>query len=61
MNVLPVGSSSSGNATLYYTDKTHILIDAGVSAKKIFETTKRKQFDALFVSHEHGHDGHLSK
>jgi phosphoribosyl 1,2-cyclic phosphodiesterase len=54
MKILPVGSSSSGNSTLIYNDDTHILIDCGISAKKVFETTGRKEFDALFISHEHG-------
>ena len=54
MKVLPIASSSSGNATLIFNDNTHILIDAGVAAKKILEASGRKSFDALFISHSHG-------
>ena len=54
MKLLPVGSSSSGNATLIFNDTTYILVDCGVSAKKVFQITGRKSFDALFISHEHG-------
>jgi phosphoribosyl 1,2-cyclic phosphodiesterase len=54
MKILPVGSSSAGNCTLIYNNDTHILIDCGLSAKKVFEKTGLKKFDALFISHEHG-------
>jgi phosphoribosyl 1,2-cyclic phosphodiesterase len=54
MKILPVGSSSSGNSTLVFNDNTHILIDCGISAKKILAKTGRNTFDALFLSHEHG-------
>lgn len=53
MNILTVGSSSSGNCTMLYNKDTHILIDCGVSVKKILEKTGRSTFDALFISHEH--------
>lgn len=38
---------------MIYNDDTHIIIDAGVSMRSIFEKTGRKSFDALFISHEH--------
>jgi phosphoribosyl 1,2-cyclic phosphodiesterase len=53
MYVLPVASSSGGNSTYIYTEDAHILIDAGIPMKKIFEATNRKEFDALIISHEH--------
>jgi phosphoribosyl 1,2-cyclic phosphodiesterase len=53
MKILPVGSSSSGNCTLIYNDNTRILIDCGISAKRVFEKTGHKEFSALFISHEH--------
>lgn len=51
-------SSSSGNCTFIASNKTRILIDAGVSAKRIKEAlTDRdidpKSLDAIFVTHEH--------
>jgi phosphoribosyl 1,2-cyclic phosphodiesterase len=54
MKLLPVASSSAGNCTMIYDDDTHILIDCGVSTKKVLEITGRSTFDALFISHEHG-------
>ena len=54
MKLLPIGSSSSGNSTMIYNDDTHILIDCGVSMKAVLAKTGRKEFDALFISHEHG-------
>lgn len=51
-------SSSSGNATYIGSGKTGILIDAGVSAKKIKEALSSRDIDpskisAIFVTHEH--------
>lgn len=54
MHILPLVSSSAANSTYIYTDTSHILIDAGLSVKKIIELSGRDEFDALFVSHEHG-------
>ena len=53
MKLKIVGSSSSGNCTYIFNEDTHILIDAGISAKKTIEITGRNQFDALFISHQH--------
>jgi phosphoribosyl 1,2-cyclic phosphodiesterase len=39
---------------MIYNDDTHILIDCGVAMRTVFEKTGRKEFDALFLSHEHG-------
>lgn len=51
-------SSSSGNCTLVASGKTKILIDAGVSAKRIKEALLSRDIDpkaisAIFVTHEH--------
>lgn len=51
-------SSSSGNATFVGSSKTGILIDAGVSAKRIKEALLSREIDpsslsAIFITHEH--------
>ncbi len=51
-------SSSSGNSTYIASGKTGILIDAGVSAKRIKEALISRDIDpskisAIFVTHEH--------
>jgi phosphoribosyl 1,2-cyclic phosphodiesterase len=51
-------SGSSGNAIFLGTDKTKILIDAGVSGKRIIEALvsigeKPSELSAVLVSHEH--------
>ena len=53
-----IASSSSGNSVYIGTEKTKILIDAGLSGKKIQEGLKNidvdcKDIDAIFVTHEH--------
>ncbi|MGN0468186.1 MAG: MBL fold metallo-hydrolase [Acutalibacteraceae bacterium] len=51
-------SSSSGNCTFIGSSKTGILIDAGVSAKRIRQALSDREIDpssicAIFVTHEH--------
>ena len=51
-------SSSSGNATYVGSGKTGILIDAGVSARRIRAALQSREIDpgtirAIFVTHEH--------
>ena len=51
-------SSSSGNATFIGSAKTGILIDAGVSAKKLKEALLSRELDpsqlaGIFITHEH--------
>lgn len=51
-------SSSSGNATFIGSAKTGILIDAGVSAKKLKEALISRELDpsrlsGIFITHEH--------
>lgn len=53
MKILPIASSSSGNCTYIWTEKSHILIDVGVSVKQVVQATGRKEFDAIIISHEH--------
>ncbi len=54
----PLISGSSGNSVFIGTDNTRILIDAGVSGKKIENSLKDisencSDIDAIFVTHEH--------
>jgi len=56
--ICPLFSGSSGNCTYIGQGDTHILIDAGVSAKRITDALKRigvgpEQLSAIFVTHEH--------
>lgn len=51
-------SSSSGNSTLVGTSKNSILIDAGVSAKRLKDALMRRGIDpksisGVFITHEH--------
>lgn len=55
---LSLASGSSGNATLITDEKTTILIDCGMSGKKLeaaFASINRspKELDAILVTHEH--------
>ena len=58
MKLTSIASSSSGNCTLIQGETTDILIDAGVSCKKICEglTSLNSGIDrisAIFITHEH--------
>ena len=53
-----LASSSSGNSTYIGTDSTNILVDAGLSGRKIEECLREleltgEDIDAIFVTHEH--------
>lgn len=53
-----LGSSSSGNAMLVFTEKTRILVDNGFSYRKLSETLGTigilpESLDAVLVTHEH--------
>jgi phosphoribosyl 1,2-cyclic phosphodiesterase len=53
-----LASGSSGNSFLVWTDRTKILIDAGISARQLRERLKglgipAEQIEALFITHEH--------
>ena len=58
MRFTSIASGSSGNCTYVGSDNTHILIDAGVSKKRIEEglnclDLSLSDIDAIFVTHEH--------
>lgn len=58
MRLLNIASGSSGNATYIGDGDTHILIDAGVSRKRILEGLREadislEDLDAILVTHEH--------
>ncbi|SCX82514.1 Phosphoribosyl 1,2-cyclic phosphodiesterase [Butyrivibrio sp. INlla14] len=58
MRFTSIASGSSGNCTYIGSERTHILIDAGVSKKRIEEGLKELELglsdlDAIFVTHEH--------
>ncbi|GMX67387.1 metallohydrolase [Paenibacillus elgii] len=53
-----LGSGSTGNATVVATEEGKVLIDAGLSAKKIDQLLKERgmsasELDAIVVTHEH--------
>lgn len=55
----PLFSSSQGNSTFIGTERGGILIDAGVSCKKLCEALKANKLTpeavkAIFITHEHG-------
>lgn len=54
----PLASGSSGNCTLISTEYTNILVDAGLTGKKIEAALGElglngKDIDAIFITHEH--------
>lgn len=58
LNFCSLYSGSSGNSLFVETEKTKILVDCGVSGKKISEAlldlnTSLEEIDAIFVTHEH--------
>ncbi len=65
MRFTVLGSGSTGNAVLISTEKTNILVDAGLSAKEILRRLSlvgvgHQKIDAVLITHEHGdHAGGL--
>jgi len=58
MIITCLASGSSGNCTLLSTDKENILIDCGITAKKIEEELEQlgrsvKNIDGILLTHEH--------
>ena len=58
VNFKILGSSSSGNSSLLQVGDTRILIDAGLSARKLEsllaeQNVKTGELDAVFLTHEH--------
>ena len=58
MRFASIASGSSGNCTYIGTEQSHILIDAGVSCKRITDNLKNldlkpSDLDGIFITHEH--------
>ncbi len=58
LNLISIGSSSSGNSYLIQSDSTNIILDVGLSAKRIkagieFAYLRPDNIDAILVTHEH--------
>lgn len=58
VNFFPIASGSDGNCTYVGTKSTHILIDAGLSGKKVQTALEEEglsgdMIDAIFITHEH--------
>ena len=58
MRLLNIASGSTGNATYIGSNSTHILLDAGISRKRILEGLANADLsfddiDAILVTHEH--------
>lgn len=58
MNIFSIGSGSSGNSICVGGDNSHILIDAGLSGKRIKEglngkDLKPEELSGILVTHEH--------
>lgn len=54
-----IASGSKGNCVLVRTDKTAVLVDVGISAKRVWAALQNLDFDrqnieAILVTHEHG-------
>ncbi len=65
MKVTVLGSGSTGNAVLVATEKTRVLVDAGMSAKQLLERIAAvgedsARLDGVLITHEHSdHAGGL--
>ena len=65
MKVTVLGSGSTGNAVLIVTEKTRVLVDAGMSAKQLLERLAAvgedsAKLDGILITHEHSdHAGGL--
>jgi len=65
MKVTVLGSGSTGNAVMIATEKTRVLVDAGLSAKQLLERVAAvgedpSRIDAILITHEHSdHAGGL--
>ena len=58
MRLLNIGSGSSGNSTYVGNENTHILVDAGLSRKRVTEGLNEadlglSDIDAMLITHEH--------
>lgn len=65
MRFTVLGSGSSGNAVLISSDRTNVLVDAGMSAREILRRlalvgVDHEDLDGVLITHEHGdHAGGL--
>ena len=58
MRICPIASGSSGNCTYIGNDKTHFIVDCGISGKRIEQGLnelgiKYAELDGIFITHEH--------
>lgn len=54
MEIKTFGSNSKGNSHLIYIGKSRILLDAGISPKKMdIDQIELSKIDAVLISHEH--------
>lgn len=58
MRLVPIASGSSGNCIYVGSDNTHLLVDAGISAKRIIQGINDLELspddiDGLLITHEH--------
>ncbi|MBR3004421.1 MAG: MBL fold metallo-hydrolase [Lachnospiraceae bacterium] len=58
MRIMNLASGSTGNSTYIGTDDTHILVDSGISRKRIVDGLNEadltlEDIDAIFLTHEH--------
>ncbi|MDO5849351.1 MAG: MBL fold metallo-hydrolase [Methanobrevibacter sp.] len=58
MRLVSIASGSSGNCTLIDTEETHILVDAGITRKRISEGLNEvgvsiDEIDGIVITHEH--------
>ena len=65
MKFTVLGSGSTGNAVLISSDRTNVLVDAGLSAKEILRRlgevgVSKDDLDGILITHEHSdHAGGL--
>lgn len=58
MRLIPLASGSSGNCIYVGTDTTHLLVDVGISAKRVESSVNEiglsvKDIDGILITHEH--------
>ena len=63
MRLCSIASGSSGNCIYTGTDHTHLLIDTGISKKRIEEglhdlEIKGEEIDGILITHEHSDWGY---
>lgn len=58
LDIISLFSSSKGNSTYVFSDKTKILVDVGISSKRLVESLgknniKPEEIQAILITHEH--------